>query len=208
MRYVRRSGGVGRRTHTGFVGVKAALNAPHHAGACKAAEDCLKVKCRDEYVLENQRQVRDVHDDYYERYDYVNKAHDRNENAGYIGKALAAAEDAQCKQNGKYCADNDRSLARVIEAEGLKGVLSVEGRKHIVAHNIGQDKDNCENDAEPALFERILHVVGRAAVISTVGVLVLIDLSQGRLDERGCSAEDSGYPHPEDSSESAEADSR
>ena len=27
VRYVRRSGGVGRRTHTGFVGVKAALNA-------------------------------------------------------------------------------------------------------------------------------------------------------------------------------------
>ncbi len=62
-------------------------------GACKAAEDCLEIKGRDEYVLENQRQVRDVHDDYYERYDYVNKAHDRNENAGYIGKALAAAED-------------------------------------------------------------------------------------------------------------------
>ena len=29
---------------------------------------------------------------------------------------------------------------------------------------------------------------------------MLVYLSQGRLDERGCSAEDSGYPHPEDSS--------
>ncbi len=33
---VRRRGGVGRRTHTGFVGVKAALDAPHHAGSLQS----------------------------------------------------------------------------------------------------------------------------------------------------------------------------
>ena len=41
----------------------------------------------------------------------------------------------------------------------------------VVAHNVGQDEDNGKDNAEPALLERILHIVGRAAVISAVGIL-------------------------------------
>ena len=150
---------VGRRAHTGFVGVKAALDTPHHAGACKAAEYCLEVKRRGEYVLEHQGQSRYVHDDDDKGYDYVQKSHCRNENAGDVRKALAAAEDADREQNGKDSADDDRGRGLIVEAEGLEGILGVEGCQHIVADNIGQDEDNGKDNAQPALLERVLYVV-------------------------------------------------
>ena len=93
--------------------------------------------------------------------------------------ALAAAEDAGREQNGKDSADDDRGRGLIVEAEGLEGILGVEGCKHIVADNIGQDKDNGKNNAQPALLERVLHVVRGAAVVAAVGILVLIDLREG-----------------------------
>ena len=78
-------------------------------------------------------------------------------------QALAAAEHAQGEQHRKDRADDIRRAALDIEAEAAERILQVVGGEHIKAHDIGQDQHDREHDAEPALVQRLLHIIRRAA---------------------------------------------
>ena len=208
MRHAGRGGGVGRGTHAGLVGVQAALDAPHDARTGKAAERRLEIERIAEDVGDDAREDLDVHENDDERHEDVQHAHDRHEHARDIGQALAAAEHAQGEQHRKDRADDIRRAALDIEAEAAERILQVVGREHIKAHDIGQDQHDREHDAEPALMQRLLHVVRRAAVAAAVRIALFVDLRERRLDERTRTADQRHDPHPEHGAEAAETDGR
>ena len=200
--------GIGGRAHARLIRVKATLDAPHDARAGEAAENGLEIKCADEYCLEHCGDVGNIHDEYHERDDYIQYAHDGDENAGDLRKTQAAAEYACAEQNGEDAADYVRSGFGIIEAKAAEGRLSIIRSEHIVAHSIGEDENYRKDNAEPALLEAVLHIVRRSTVARAVFVLALIDLRKRGLDERGSAAEDGGYPHPEDCTRAAEDERR
>ena len=214
--HVGRGRRVGGRAHTGLVGVQAALDAPHDAGAGEAAEDGLEVKSGLENVFEHRAEVGDMPKDHDEGDDHVQHAHHGHEDLGDLGESFSAAEDADAEQHRENAADDHRhihsetgDLKRLfIEAEALEGALGVVGREHVVAHHVGEDQDDGEDHAQPALAQALLHVVGGAAVAVALAVALLVDLGEGGLHKRGGAAEDRRDPHPEDRARAAEADSR
>ena len=216
MAHVGRGRRVGCRAHAGLVGVQAALDAPHHAGAGEAAEDGLEVKCGPEDILEYSAEAGDMRENHNEGDDHVQHAHHGHEDLGHFGEPLAAAEDADAEQDREHAADDHRHVHRetgdlkrlLIEAEALEGALRVVGREHVVAHHIGEDQDNGEDHTQPALAQALLHIVGRAAIAAAVAVALLVDLGEGGLHKRGGAAEDGRDPHPEDRARAAEADGR
>ena len=201
---IRAGGCIGCRAHTCLVGVQAALDAPHYARAGEAAEYRLKIKCAYENRLEHGRNVGDVHDEDNKGYYNIQNAHNRNQNSCDLGQTHPAAEYASSEQNCEDAADYVRSGGGIIEAEAAIGGLGVVCSQHIVTNGIGEDKCNCENNADPTLLERVLHIVGRAAVVAAVIVLLLVDLGKGGFNKCRSAAEDSGYPHPEDRTGAAE----
>ena len=123
-------------------------------------------------------------------------------------EALAAAEHAQGEQHRKDRADDIRRAALDIEAEAAERILQVVGREHIKAHDIGQDQHDREHDAEPALVQRLLHIVRRAAVAAAVSIALFVDLRERRLDKCARTADQRHDPHPEHGAEAAETDGR
>ena len=208
VRDVGRGGRVRRRAHAGLIGVQAALDAPHDARTSKAAERRLEIERIAEDVGDDAREDLDVHENDDERHEDVQHAHDRHEHARDIGQALAAAEHARGEQHRQDRADDVRRAALGVEAKASEGVLQIVGREHVVADHIGQDEHDGKNDAEPALVQRLLHVIRRAADAAALAVLFLIDLRKRGLDEGARPAEQRHDPHPEHGAEAAEADGR
>ena len=176
--------------------------------AGEAAERRLEVERIAEDVGDDAREDPDVHKHDDERHHDIQQAHDRHEHARDIGQALAAAEHAQGEQHRKDRADDVRRAALDIEAEAAERILQVVGGEHIKAHDIGQDQHDREHDAEPALMQRLLHVVRRAAVAAAVRIALFVDLRERRLDERTRTADQRHDPHPEHGAEATETDGR
>ena len=202
---VRSGRGVGGRTHTGLVGIQAALNALHHAGAGEAAENGGEIKGAGKNVLEDGGDQVQVHQNHDQGNDNVENAHDGNQCAGDFGQTVGAAQHAGGKENRQDQADEKGGMVAV-EAEAGKGGLEVVGGQHIISHRIGQDNDDGEDDPKPALPQGGFHVVGGTAVAAAVLVLPLIDLGQGGLHKGGGAAQNGGDPHPEHRAVSAQAD--
>ena len=144
-------------------------------------------------------------DDHEQRNRNIDNAHDRDQRAGDLGQALGAAHDAQREQDSQDDADDQRG-ALAVEREARERGLQVVGGEHVVADRIGQDDDDGEYHAQPALVQRGLNIVGRAAVARAILVAALVDLRQGGLDKRGRAAQDCSDPHPEHRAVAAEAD--
>ena len=205
MRHIGGGRRVGRRTHAGLIGVQAALDAPHDAGAGEAAENGLEIKGGAEDHAEHAGETGDVHDHDDQGDDNVQDAHQGDEHFGYPGKTSAAAEDADPKQDGENGADHIGGSG-VIEGKAAEGVLGVIRCKHVIPDHIGENQDNGKDHTEPALSEGILHVVGGSAVAASVAVAFFIDLCQGRFHKGRGPAEDGRDPHPENGAGTAKAE--
>ena len=87
-------------THTGFVGVEAALDTVHDAASGESAESCVKR----EGVLENEsehgRNIRDVVDDNAEGDDDVDSSHEGDKVTCDGGNFLGAFPDAKSEEGG------------------------------------------------------------------------------------------------------------
>ena len=200
------SSGVGSGTHTCLVGVQAALDALHQAGTGEAAEDGLEVEGTVEDSTQDGRQLADVHEHDDQSNGNVDDAHDGDHEASDLHQTLAAAHDADGEQDGQDSADEDGGGGFVVEAEAGEGGLQVVGGQCIVAHCVGQDDDDGKDNAQPALTQCGLHVVGGAAVAGAVGGTALVDLCQGGFHISGSAAQNGGHPHPEHGTGAAQAD--
>ena len=203
--HVGRGGSVGGRAHAGLVGVQAAFDAPHDAGAGEAAENGLEIEGGMEDVAEHGAEAGDVREDNDQGDDHVQHAHDGHQHLGHPGQAFAAAENADAEEHCQHTADDVGGIL-IVEAEAREGALGVVGRQHVVAHHVGEDEDDGEDNAQPALAEGLLHVIGGAAVAVALTVALLVDLGERGLHKRGGAAEDRRDPHPEDRAGAAEAE--
>ena len=206
MGHIGGSRGIGRRTHTGFVGVQTALDALHHSAAGKATEDGLEVKGAGEDLAEHGGDQLDVDADHGDRHQNIDDTHHGNQNTGNVGQTLGTAQHTGGKQNGQNRTDDDGGAAAV-EAEAGEGGLQVVGGQHIVADGIGADQHNGKNHAQPTLLETAFDVVGGTAVAGAVLIALFVDLCQRGLNEGGSAAQNGGDPHPEHGAVAAHADS-
>ena len=196
------------RAHTCFVRVQTALHAVHDAAAGEAAHHGLEVKCVAEDRREHTRYIPDVQADNEQRNQYIQDTHERNKDFGDACQTLCAAEYHYAEQERQNDTDERRRDNRMVELEHRERGLQIVRRQHVIADCIDQDDEYREDDTQPALAECIAHVVRRTAVAAAVRCTLFVNLRERRLDEGGCTAEQCGYPHPEDSARSAEADCR
>ena len=199
------SGGVRSGTDTGFVGVEAALEAHHQAGTHEAAEDGLEVEGVGEDHAEHMGDVADVDGQSDQSHQHVGDTHDGDQGAGDLDDALAAAQQAVESQQGDDGADDDRGDAFLIEGEAGERRLQVVGGQHVVAHAVGEDQGEAEDDGQGTAVQRGLDVVGGAAVGAAFMVALLVDLGQSGFHESGSAAQNGGDPHPEHGAGAAHA---
>jgi len=87
--------------------------------------------------------------------------------------------------------------------------LNVVRGEQVVTHNVGEEYESREENAEPTLAECCLNVIGWSAVgMSCDVVMALVNLGEGGFYECRCCAEDGDDPHPENGAWTAEANGR
>ena len=184
MRHAGGGGGVRGRAHAGLIGEQTALDAEHNHRAGKAARDGLEVESRLEDGAEHGRQLADVGDRGPQRNENVGDSHDGHDDGGDDGDALRAAENDESGEHDEHDAHADRRAVG-----GVVGDVVLERRSHVErlqaveAEGEAQDERPGEDDAEPALPQALLNVVGRTAAELAFLAANLVDLRERGLDE-------------------------
>ena len=200
------TGGAGGGADACLIGEQAALDALHQSGTHKAAEDGLEVKGVAEDAGKHGGNEGDVGEDHKEGDSQVQHAHHRHQHGGDVGNLLAAAADANQEHHGQHNAHDPGGEGGIIEAVSLEGVGNIEGGHQVKAHHVGEYHHHGEENAQPALLESLLDVVGGAAVAAAVLGTLLINLSQSTFHKGGGAAQQGGDPHPEHRAGAAQAD--
>ena len=112
---------------------------------------------------------------------------------------LSAAADAYKEQDRKHSADDPlcKILMLRISRNYPERIRNVKGRNQIKANHVGQDHKYCEQDPKPVLSDRLIDIVGRAAIASAVIGTAFVDLSQSSLHESSGHSQKRCKPHPE-----------
>ena len=203
-----RVGDIGRRcgirhgAFTGLVGEQAALD----AGDDSCAESAADSRLRREGIVEDQGEHRrdfiDVEQDDGKGRQEVDASHDGHEEFRELRDARHAAEDDERRQHAEEGSGIDRG-----NAEGRLG-----GQRNRVGLYGYVDETERHRDQEgeelgyAGLAQRILDVVGWAAVELAVAARQLVDLGERTLDEARRTAEEGDGPHPEDGAGAARDD--
>ena len=195
-------GHVGGAAEAGFVGEQSALYPQHDRRPDPAGERRFQAEGAAEDRHERAGHRLDVHGDDHQGDGDVADRHDRDDELGDLGDALDAAEDDHSEDHDE--ADPARQR-RNGEGVGKRrrhrvGLQRAEGEAE------GDEQEDGKDDRHPALLQRPLHVVGRAAAIGAVGLGVLEHLRQGALEVARRHADEAHHPHPEDRARAAEAD--
>ena len=206
-----KSMGMGRGTHTGFVGEEAAGHAVAHGFAhgdaeCAAAGG-LRIEGHDENGLEGAGQGGNVGEDDDEAAADVQKRHERHELFHDPGNALCAAEE----DGGGNERHNDAHEHGGNSEGGAEGRAYGVGLHHVAHEAEGEDDGHGEEGGKgPAegSGEGCADIVGRSAdgFAALVGALVL--LGQHGFGIVGGHAEEGAEPHPENGARAACGDGR
>ena len=194
---------------TGLVGVDAALHAPLDGQADDRAVDGVHAEGAGEDLTEHVGDLVEVHEEHQQRREDVEDRHRRDHVGGEHGDALDAADHDEGQQDdhadgGGPGGDAPGAVHRGGEAVGLHA-----GQEEAHGEDRGDGEQDAEGEGETGCLVSVglLEVVGRAtAVLTGVRVLLLVDLSQGGLDERRGRAEEGHGPHPEHGAGAAEGD--
>ena len=144
----RRCRGVRRRADARLVGEEAALDAVHHAGAAKAAEDGAKIEGAAEDLGKDRGECSYVYYNDEKRNENVCNTHHGHEQGADANDALAAADQAVADKQSDGAADDPGRHARIVEGVGRKGGLQIVGCEHIEAHAVGEYQKHREYDGE------------------------------------------------------------
>ena len=209
MRHAGGGGGVRGRAHAGLIGEQAALDAEHDHRTGKATGDGLEVEGRLEDGGKHGRQLANVGDRGPQCNKNVGDGHDGHDDGGDDGDALRAAENDESGEHDEHDAHTDRrAVGGVVGDVVLQRRGHVEGLQPVEAEGEAQDERPGENDAEPALPEALLDVVGRTSPELALLAADLVDLRERGLDEGRSRADKRHEPHPEDGARTARGHGR
>ncbi|MNC18370.1 hypothetical protein D3C75_662690 [compost metagenome] len=191
-------GGIGGRTHTGFVGEETALDAVDHRLGDGVTHGTgtrlLDTEGRLDDENKDPGQLADVHGHHEQRHQDVGQRHEGHHQLGEAGYATDAAEDDEAGQHHQCQAADP-----VRDAEGdVHGQADGVGLHRIEHQTECQQQTEGEDHPHPAHAEPTLHVVGGTTTVVAVFILDLVELGQGTLDEGGGHADEGDQPHPED----------
>ena len=130
----------------------------------------------------------------------VDEGHDRHHLLRPNADPLDAAEHDECEDHGNCCrraeARHAEGTFHRIHKGGDIGQMQAEGSR--------KQRHRAEEHGQPFQPQAFADVIGRsAAKLLTVAAAHLIDLCQGTLNERRCSADQSHDPHPENRARAA-----
>ena len=197
---------VRRGAHAGLVGEQTACNAVAHrltnGDAGCAAEDGLRVKCRNKDGLERRddRRMVEAQDDHAAC--HVEQRHDRDDLLGNGSDTADAAEEDERRDDRADDADNDLRCAE----RGLEGNADRVCLYHVAGEAEGEndsDREEAGKELAEAALEACTDVVDRAAGNVTLVVGGLVLLREHGLTVDGGHAEERRQPHPEDRARAA-----
>ena len=201
------SGGtrVGSGTHTCLIGEEAALDAQHHTGARKTAEDRLEVKCVCHNDRKDRGQFSDICDDHKDTDGDIKGRHRGNEDGRDLSDDVSGKENIERRDSKDNADRSGKDAGFKIRRVNRERRDDIVGLKPVEAKRKGGDQRDSEYDAEWPGAESPLYVVSGTS-LKGVALSFLVDLGQRTLDESRGRSQDRHEPHPERGARSAQDD--